>query len=317
MNINNLERYDFINLLKGFGILLVVWGHTMIPRSFLIYSFHMPLFFFISGFLYKYKPWKEFIVGKVNRLYLPYAIFTVLSWVFYLIMLEVQGRRDLMDEHFLKIISLVTGTGLNGGNDPIWFLTCLLMVCILFWWLDNLFKKAGRIFLAALVISWIGYYLGIRRIFLPFKLDVALTALLFYFIGYYCRQCDLLQRITKVNRFVLVIVLFICATLQFYLARLNIKLTDIPKVSMISNNLGNYFLFYIPAIFAIVVLVILGYRLKSVAGLNFLGRNSLVVLASHKPLLFLFNVFFEPYMDTASPIYGIAASVAAIVLSLP
>jgi len=47
-------RLSFIDAAKGIGILLVVLGHSPGLPLFgvvLIYSFHMPLFFFISGFV--------------------------------------------------------------------------------------------------------------------------------------------------------------------------------------------------------------------------------------------------------------------------
>jgi acyltransferase len=311
------QQYDFIDLLKGFGIFLVVWGHTMIPRSVLIYSFHMPLFFFISGFLFKNKPLKEFVIGKINRLYLPYIIFTLFSWIFYLMMLEFQDHRDLIVKHLPKLLSLFSGTGRNGGNDSIWFLTCLIVVSVLFWSLTNLLKKSSSVLFATLVISGLGYFLSIRRIDLPFKVDVALVALVFYALGYYFRELDLLSWIKKMNRVVLIAFLILCQVLHFYIARLNIRLTGIPRVSMISNNLGNYFLFYLAAILAIIFLFIVGYQIGSIHWLNFLGHNSLIILGAHKPLLFLLRCLLDSYVNIGSRTYGVAASMAAIILTLP
>ncbi|HBE78135.1 MAG TPA: hypothetical protein DDW65_10200 [Firmicutes bacterium] len=310
------QQYDFIDLLKGFGIFLVVWGHTMIPRSVLIYSFHMPLFFFISGFLFKNKPLKEFVIGKINRLYFPYIIFTLFSWIFYLVMLEFQDQRDLIVNHLPKLISLFSGTGRNGGNDSIWFLTCLIVVSTLFWSLKNLLKKTRWIFLASFMISTFGYYLGVQRVSLPFKADVALTALIFYFCGYYCRQRNLTSLIKKLNRLSLIMLLIVCQILHFTLSELNIRLTGIPKVSMISNHLGDYFLFYLAAILAIVYLFIIGYQIGSLSFLNILGHHSLIVLAAHKPLLFLVKVSLDPYLNTNSKTYGILASIGVIIVIL-
>ena len=48
------ERKKYIDILKGIGIFYVILGHVT-HTSFLfryIYSFHMPLFFFISGMLF-------------------------------------------------------------------------------------------------------------------------------------------------------------------------------------------------------------------------------------------------------------------------
>lgn len=57
---NQNNRLDYIDKLRGFAILLVVLGHLYLPYTKegalhpvaeMIYSFHMPLFFFISGYL--------------------------------------------------------------------------------------------------------------------------------------------------------------------------------------------------------------------------------------------------------------------------
>ncbi len=316
MNIDNSEKYDFIDLLKGIGIFLVVWGHTMFPRSVLIYSFHMPLFFFISGFLYKNKPLKEFLRSKIIRLYVPYIVFTILSWTFYLIMLGLQKRQDLINDHLPKIISILNGSGKNGGNDPIWFLTCLIVVSLLFWCLDNLLKKPGLILAAALVVSALGYHLSAHRIFLPFKADVAFMALIFYFLGYYSRE-GWLELVKKINRNALIIILIFCLVFHYYLAYLNIRLTGIPKVSMISNNPGNYFLFYLTAILAIFGLFIIGYKIGTIHCLNFLGHHSLIILATHKPLLFIFKFILNSHINTNSQLYGILISIVVIIVTLP
>lgn len=50
---DNNKRLDYLDVAKGIGILLVILGHCQLGRigraHSLIYSFHMPLFFFISG----------------------------------------------------------------------------------------------------------------------------------------------------------------------------------------------------------------------------------------------------------------------------
>ena len=72
-------RLEYLDAAKGLGILLVILGHIYawnpnINRKILvtwIYSFHMPLFFIVSGMLIKYKNYcniKEFIFHRKNRL---------------------------------------------------------------------------------------------------------------------------------------------------------------------------------------------------------------------------------------------------------
>ena len=47
------KRDPFIDMLKGIGILLVIWGYSSLFLFNEIYSFHMPLFFFLSGCFFK------------------------------------------------------------------------------------------------------------------------------------------------------------------------------------------------------------------------------------------------------------------------
>lgn len=59
------ERLHWLDYSKAIGMYLVVLGHVIKDNSQLlkviIYSFHMPLFFFLSGFLHKLR-----IEGGVN-----------------------------------------------------------------------------------------------------------------------------------------------------------------------------------------------------------------------------------------------------------
>ena len=74
---SNNKRYHYIDVAKGIGILLVVFQHCLgggelgvflpsIQKA--IASFHMPLFFFISGFLYLKKDSREFLYKKMINL---------------------------------------------------------------------------------------------------------------------------------------------------------------------------------------------------------------------------------------------------------
>lgn len=73
---NNI-RIDWIDLTKGIAIFLMVCGHTSIPLSISnwIWSFHMPLFFIISGILFnatKYPNFNLFIKKRGKTLIIPY-----------------------------------------------------------------------------------------------------------------------------------------------------------------------------------------------------------------------------------------------------
>lgn len=79
-------RIKYIDSLKGFAILLVIIGHICpggIWNS-LIYSFHMALFFFISGLFGNcYISFSEFISKKSRTLLLPFTVFVIIHLFFF------------------------------------------------------------------------------------------------------------------------------------------------------------------------------------------------------------------------------------------
>jgi fucose 4-O-acetylase-like acetyltransferase len=97
------NRNRLISFMQTFGIILVVLGHSTYqlmqaghtPAIYKwIYTFHMPLFFFISGYLLRYSNDRKgrqlsdmpalgkdgFITKKIKRLLIPY--FVISSLVF-------------------------------------------------------------------------------------------------------------------------------------------------------------------------------------------------------------------------------------------
>lgn len=80
-------RNNIIDIAKGIGIILVVFGHNWIvvhkPGELfrIIYSFHVPLFFFLSGiFLKESESLKQLILSKADSLLKPYLVVsTILS----------------------------------------------------------------------------------------------------------------------------------------------------------------------------------------------------------------------------------------------
>ena len=73
-----MERSKWIDVYKGIGIILVVSGHIFngLIRD-LIFLFHMPLFFFISGYLFKSKNYFNYFTKKSLSLLLPYVSFLI------------------------------------------------------------------------------------------------------------------------------------------------------------------------------------------------------------------------------------------------
>lgn len=63
-----VNRVSYIDFFKSIGILLMIMGHIGFGNTFDIYihAFHMPMFFFISGYLFHNYDFKKFITKKFN-----------------------------------------------------------------------------------------------------------------------------------------------------------------------------------------------------------------------------------------------------------
>ena len=132
------KRIDFIDLAKGFCIILVVLTHVNTyfnieyPLKDVLASFRMPLYFILSGIFFKtYGGFGGFLKRKVNNLLIPFFFFYLtLSFALpnflYLCGYSVRnidslGLKSLFNFVFLDQFS----------NSPIWFLLCLFWTNIM------------------------------------------------------------------------------------------------------------------------------------------------------------------------------------------
>ena len=80
-----MERNETLDSIKGLAILLVVAGHCCLCQGItdFIYSFHMPVFFMIAGFLHKKESSDSiagvflFMIKRLKRLYISFAFWSV------------------------------------------------------------------------------------------------------------------------------------------------------------------------------------------------------------------------------------------------
>ena len=68
---------------RGYGIILVILGHLSLQKANIwIYSFHVPLFFFISGYLLNDNlALKPFIIKKLKALMIPYFSLGIIAFL--------------------------------------------------------------------------------------------------------------------------------------------------------------------------------------------------------------------------------------------
>lgn len=130
---NQIVSFD---ILKGGGILLVILGHIQIPYMLktVIYSFHMPLFFFVSGCFFRPISLREFL-QKDQTITDSLGLFAFLLFA-YLFVLKLNETHNWAKAISLPVTSMFDGF-LGDENSfilfhVIWFLICLFEVSFVY-----------------------------------------------------------------------------------------------------------------------------------------------------------------------------------------
>lgn len=129
------QRINSIDSAKAAGIFLVILAHTMLwkPLQDWIYVFHMPLFFFISGYLFSFARHtnaKAFFKQRFGRLMVPYYAINAVTFLFWLLIARHVGYgHDGQVNPIEPAIAALLGNGPMMLHDvPLWFLMCLFLV---------------------------------------------------------------------------------------------------------------------------------------------------------------------------------------------
>lgn len=175
------NRIEWIDLTKGIAIFLMVCGHTSIPMtvSNFIWCFHMPLFFIVSGMLYrpeKAEDYKRYVINKIKILVIPYFFFLICDFLY---------RYTWGLDFSWKMLT----DGIQIG--AYWFLQVLLVVellnAVLIKFLcENTNSKDGRVWylFSIIILAILGYYAYLKNIHLPYRLEVVGLASLHYGFGF-------------------------------------------------------------------------------------------------------------------------------------
>lgn len=178
----NERRTQSVDIIKGILIILVVIAHAQTDTMHdIIFMFHMPLFFMISGFLIKREKLvvDTYLIGKIRHLIIPYALY---------LLLDVLLIRKTISAHDL-LYAIWGGRALTGVY---WYITCYLFALVLLSALLRVFsdKTVKCLILAGGGMAVIESHL-VDKIHLlqspgiPWNFDVALMALVYIGIGFF------------------------------------------------------------------------------------------------------------------------------------
>lgn len=286
-----MVRNPIYDRAKGIGMILVIYGHMLnygsIPFSF-IFSFHMPLFFIVSGMLlspskfdgFNYQRWAKSTIKKYIP---PVVFFSVLGggvrYAFY----GTPDWRQMAKDFILHMSSdeLLTGS--------IWFLSMLAFVMLLIPFLIRIeWFGTGRGKVCLVVtLSVLAYLLSKVPYTLPFLIKTIPTALLFVYIGYIAKDV-ILEKTNSITtkRYVLFL-------LPVFLILVVLNRT----VNLAVPVYNDFFVYLFCALFGtIMTLQISTYRMPRF--IEYLGKNSLIVFSLHAIWIFIFTDILNRILGT-------------------
>lgn len=181
------NRIEWVDQVKGFAILLVVYGHNFPITEQFIYTFHMPLFFMVSGFFFPKELDFSVLRKRFKTLLVPYFFWAFLLFLFWLIIGRQMGRSGSEDlsitQNFLGIFYSQGGKEFMDWGIPMWFLPCLFVTYLFYFFLNKYLPKKMMI-LSVLLMTALGFlYTRLFSINLPWSFNIACVAVFFLMVG--------------------------------------------------------------------------------------------------------------------------------------
>ena len=276
------KREKAMDFAKGLGIACMVYAHIKGWEYIsvqIIYSFHMPLFVFVSGYFFREEDFVTTLKKKVKGIYLPYFVFGMIAVVVGTwISLYFEGRS--MHDSLAFFVGNTYNVLIGYQTWVIWFLLALFCSCIIFSITKKITgKRTWLRWLLSVVECFVGWYLAMHLEFVPWYLDVALVCVVFFNAGYEVKlHKETFWRDSLENKMALALLFFVWMW-GAYAGRLDIVFEIYPQFPIC----------IVAAIAGCMVVVVLSGYLSRIPILSdviiYCGRNTLCILCVHNVIM--------------------------------
>ena len=283
------NREAWIDFAKGLGIIFVVMGHAGDNGINPYLSWvAMPLFFMVSGFLFKpvhgdaFKKWS---LKRAKQLMIPYFAYGVV--IALLILIKDKFDFGIFFENLGLL--LYGGDILKGSFAVFWFITCLFLTQLLFAFISRYprtvqFAIVAACYVLSFVVDW-------SALSVPWNADVVPLALVYYAIGYYFKDI-IVNSIKKIG----IPLLALAGSVAFVLLK-HAGAIDF-RMDMKYNVYGNFVFALLIPLSCLLVLFALSYCLCEIIRPKYnvmvkLGGMTMTVMYLHFPINNLVNEAFH------------------------
>ena len=239
------KRIVWLDAVRGWAIILVILGHTDISKMnkeifTWIYSFHIPLFFIISGMVFSIKEVKytKFLKNKVITLLVPYIVFRIIEIMFGMIYSTMLGSSITYIDIRNRVVGLFLQSRGTVYESGLWFLTCLFLMQNVMYYIEKIkIKRIKYICIASIVCIGIWYQIFVNKP-LPWYIEILFTCFIFIYLGYYMKNIIIKD---KTGGYIHIIIL---TSIHLFATFLNFKISG-HSTDLYWNCYGNFILFYI------------------------------------------------------------------------
>lgn len=315
-NIEGGGRFLWVDIAKCIGIYLMIIGHgPLLEDTFgriVIYSFHMPLFFFLSGYLYKHTSFRETIKKDWRRLLIPYLYLNTIGLIFWIICHPFEINVECI---LSRIFAVFLGLGYNTEHfipvlTPTWFIIALFLIRIV---MSIVIKHIFYVIILSIIVSVI--LTNTYDTLLP--IDSAIMALPFFCFGYIAKTYT--HYIFNKSNTILIVYMLLSVLLLLIVSNFN------GRVDICTAKYGsNILLFYLGGILGTITICIISKIFCQSAKLK-KNQHHIINYSSGSLLVVGFNIlaisivtkFFYQFYDYLTPFMGVILGVLIFCIFYP
>lgn len=340
------RRITALDIARLFGMVLVYYGHAIEQVMYLgnetaalqykfIYSFHMPFFFLVAGYVAKPEKLELKAPAFFKRLaasrLVPYFFF---SLVFLGLSLVIPGTFVLSDLTSLQgYMAGIARTllGIPVYNIPMWFLASLVSVEVLHYLVGRHLRTDASIIVAALGFYIFGYYLNLDFQFIQFDkifqwnywfIHQAPVGYAFYLVGVLLRRRGAFYENTRPKEYGkrswrILAGALACLAVVWLTYNLNtgpFRYFD-AVVFMLSGH-GNVFWFPFTALAGSMMLLLFARASGENRILAFLGRNVLILFILNGVFYHFINMHFAAWVTENLPANPLVLTLSTAVFTV-
>lgn len=317
------ERLDWIDYAKGIGIIFVVYGHVIIginnsgvvasatnilqlfAKSSLdfVYSFHMHLFFFLSGLFVSWKATKSvrdfncFFKKKVKTILYPYFVWSFIQGVFYALMSPYTNTKfNIIDLPYSIFFAPIA---------QFWFLYILFAFHISFVLLKKVFNTYIIVFISVLM------YLFSTQVHIDFYLTRGFAENFIYFMIGAISIKILQEKLIEISAIKAILLSIACLSIQAFIF---FWATGILQLNLSQEAVIGFLVAFLGIGFTLCLSIALA-RIKALDFIRYLGVLSLQIYVVHLLVVVGVRIILQKGLHVNNIILHIlVATIAGIIL---